>query len=174
MRLLKTKPHYSDAELLKKLHSQKDINTFKSWQIIYAVQTSANSKAIEISNVLGITKSKIYRLLQAYNKHGKDWQPLKPRGGRREERSLMTLEEERQLLAEAEQDALSGKILIYKHIKTRIEEKLCHKVSNDYVWDLFKRHGWTKKVPRKQHPKTDKKQQEEFKKNSLNFWQPNR
>ncbi|MDR3287558.1 MAG: hypothetical protein LBT27_08960, partial [Prevotellaceae bacterium] len=67
--------------------------------------------------------------------------PLKQRGGRREERSLMTLEEERQLLSEAEQDALNGKILICKHIKTRIEEKLGRKVSDDYVWDLFRRHG---------------------------------
>jgi transposase len=70
--------------------------------------------------------------------------PLKQRGGRREARNLMTLEEERQLLSETEQDALNGKILIYNHIKIRIEEKLGRKVSDDYVWDLFKRHGWTK------------------------------
>ncbi|MDR3285986.1 MAG: hypothetical protein LBT27_00910 [Prevotellaceae bacterium] len=47
MRLLNTKPYYSDAELLKKLHSEKNINIFKSWQIIYAIQTNPNSKAVD-------------------------------------------------------------------------------------------------------------------------------
>jgi hypothetical protein len=52
MRLLNTKPYYSDTELLKKLHSEKNVNIFKSWQIIYAIQTNPNSKAIEISSAL--------------------------------------------------------------------------------------------------------------------------
>ncbi|KAA6348019.1 hypothetical protein EZS27_004471, partial [termite gut metagenome] len=44
------------------------------------------------------------------------------------------------------------RLYIYKQVKSLIEEKLGKSVSDDYVWDLFKRHKWTKKVPRQSHP----------------------
>lgn len=46
-------------------------------------------------------------------------------------------------------------------------------MSDDYIWDLFKRHNWKKKMPRPEHPKKNKMAQEEFKENSLKYWQPN-
>ena len=85
----------------------------------------------------------------------------------------MSLEEEANLLNEGTAQALSGQILIYKHIKTKVEEKVGKLVSDDYIWDMFKRHNWKKKVPRQSHPKSNKKDQEEFKKNSKKHWQPN-
>jgi transposase len=50
--------------------------------------------------------------------------------------------------------------------------QLKKEVSDDYIWDMFKRHGWSKKVPRKSHPQADKAKQEEYKKNSRNYWLP--
>ena len=43
------------------------------------------------------------------------------------------------------------------------------KVSDDYIWDMFKRHKWSKKVPRQSHPQADKAAQEEFKKTPGKF-----
>jgi transposase len=164
MKYFKVFPHMKPAELLSILHSQKDIRAFKDWQIIYCVAINVGKTAAELSVLLGVSKSRIYRIIQSYNKTGKAWRVAKQWGGRREERSLMSLEEERRLLKEVEIEALSGQILIHKDIKGKIELKVGREVSDDYVWDLFKRHNWKKKVPRGSHPKSDKDAQVEYKK----------
>ncbi|MDR1984962.1 MAG: winged helix-turn-helix domain-containing protein [Prevotellaceae bacterium] len=76
----------------------------------------------------------------------------------------MTLDEEVQILKSVEQQSLSGNILIYKDIKVIVEGKLGKSLSDDYIWDMFKRHGWRKKMPRQSYPKADKAAQEEYKK----------
>ncbi|KAA6319560.1 hypothetical protein EZS27_030565 [termite gut metagenome] len=153
-------------ELLGVLHSQKEIRAFKDWQIIYCVAVNVGKTAADLSVLLGVSKSRIYRIIQFYNKQGKDWRLSKQWGGRREARSLMSLEEECKLLKEVETEALSGQILIHKDIKGKIESKVGREVSDDYVWDLFKRHHWKKKVPRGSHPKSEEGTRQEYKKNS--------
>ncbi|KAA6331621.1 hypothetical protein EZS27_019787 [termite gut metagenome] len=170
---LKAVPHLSDTELLQHLSKQKDLRAFRDWQIITAIQTNNGKKAKEIASVLGVSISKVYHVIQQYNQLGSSWRTNKKRGGRREALSLMTLEEESKILKQIEKQALSGQILIYKQVKSLIEEKLGKSVSDDYVWDLFKRHKWTKKVPRQSHPQSDKEAQEEYKKNSRHYWYPN-
>lgn len=172
MRILKTKSHLSDNELFSLLNSQKEIRAYKDWLIIYSVQTNVGKKAEEIAQILGTLKSKVYYVIQCYNKHGINWRTYDNWGGRREERCNLSLKEEKSLLNELEADALSGKILIYKHIKSKVEAKVGGKVSDDYIWDLFQRHNWKKKVPRQSHPKSDKETQEDFKKNSKKYWLP--
>jgi transposase len=174
MKQLKTVSHLSDRDLLKLMRLQKDARRYQELQIIYAVQTNAGIKSEVLSSLLGVSKSKIFRVVQAYNKNGQKWHSDKQWGGRREERSIMTLEEERQLLSETEGEALKGKILIYKHIKAKVEKYSGRTVSDDYIWDLFKRHNWKKKSPRPSHPKADREKQDGYKKNSRSYWQPNR
>ncbi|KAA6331387.1 hypothetical protein EZS27_020003 [termite gut metagenome] len=173
MKQLKTVPYLSDKELFEYMSAQKDLRAFRDWQIITAVQTNAGKKAEEIASVLGVSISKVYHVIQQYNQLGVSWRTNKKRGGRREARSLMSLEEESNLLKQIEKQALSGQILIYKQVKSLIEEQLGKSVSDDYVWDLFKRHKWTKKVPRQSHPQADKEAQEAYKKNSQRYWHPN-
>ena len=85
----------------------------------------------------------------------------------------MSLEEESSFLKSMEQEALTGKIITCRQIKIRLEREIQRTVSDDYIWDLFKRHQWRKKVPRQSHPKVDKEVQEEYKKNFRNHWQSN-
>jgi len=87
-------------------------------------------------------------------------------------RSFLSLEEEEKLLNTLEKKALNGMVLTYNDIKQEIENKLERKVSDDYIWDLFKRHGWKKKAPRPKHPLQKKEDVEDFKKNSKRIWQP--
>ena len=115
----------------------------------------------------------LFRSVKGYNKQGKDWRKNDNWGGRREARCILTLAEEKQILDSIEKDALIGKILIYKHVKEIVEKQIEREVSDDYIWDMFKRHDWTKKVPRQSHPKSNKEDQEEYKKNSKKIWQPN-
>jgi transposase len=174
MKRLKTVCHLDDKALLNQLNKQTSPRAFRDWQIIYSVQTNYGKKAEEIAETLGVSKHRIYSIIQRYNKHGLAWRTYDNWGGRREVRCLMTIEQEAQILKSVERQSLSGNILIYKHLKVIIEKKLGKSVSDDYIWDLFKRHGWRKKMPRQSHPKSDKATQEEYKKNSKSYWQPKR
>jgi len=165
--------HLTDSELENILKQQKTIRGYKKWQIIYSIQLNPNIKIDDLAKVLSTSTTLIYRAIKSYNKNGIEWQNIKKWGGRREARCILSLNEEKAILDSIENDALSGNIIIYKHVKELIECKINKEVSDDYIWDLFKRHNWTKKVPRQSHPKANKKDQEEYKKNSKKTWQPN-
>jgi transposase len=85
-------------------------------------------------------------------------------GGRREARCIITLCEEKDFLKSIEQEALSGQIITYQQIKSVLEKQIQRSVSDDYIWDMLRRHHWKKKVPRQSHHKADKSAQEEYKK----------
>jgi transposase len=172
MRVLKLSPHLSTEDLKKAMNSQTSVQDFKDYQILYLVDIHTGCKAREIASMLDITSNKVFKTVEKYNKYGVQWKSGIQWGGRREERSLMSLDEERDFLKSIEQDALNGHIINYKQIKSKLEIKLDKEISDDYVWDLFKRHSWHKKVPRKSHPKADKAAQEEYKKNFPNYWLP--
>ena len=173
MRILQVKPYLTDNELKEKMNNQKSVNLFKDYQIIYSVQTNFGKKADEIAKILGVTKNKIFKTVEKYNQYGLEWKNHPQRGGRREARCIMSLAEEVSFLKSVEEESLKGQIITYKQIKDKLELSIQHVVSDDYIWDLFKRHNWGKKVPRQSHPKADKGKQEEYKKNFLSYWQPN-
>jgi transposase len=164
----------STEALQTEMNSQKCVRDFKDYQILYLVDIHKGRKAKEISSMLGITSNKVYKTVEKYNTCGVLWKTGKSWGGRREARCMMSLEEEEFFLKSIEEDALKGSILTYRHVRSKLESLLGKCVSDDYVWDLFKRHGWSKKKPAKSHPKSDVAAREEFKKNSLNYWSPNR
>ena len=172
MKKMQTIAHYSDESLKEILNSQTEIRGFRDWQIIYSVQTNLGMKAEDIAGILGIKKSKVLRVIQLYHKSGIHWRTYGLWGGCREHRRHLSIEEEAALLLSIESDALSGNILTYKQIKTRVEDKVGKPASDDYIWDLFSRHNWKKKAPRPSHPKADKQAQETYKKTSGRSWQP--
>jgi len=173
MRILKTKPYLTDKELSIMMNSQKRVDYFRDYQIIHSVQVNSGKKAEDIAIILGVSKNKVYKTVQKYNKYGLSWKTGISRGGRRESRCIMSLEEEGSFLNDITQEAMKGQIITYKQIKDKLELKINRIVSDDYIWDLLKRHNWSKKVPRQSHPQSDKSVQEEYKKNSLNYWLPN-
>jgi len=169
---LKTLAHLDNKALRQKMVSQRDLRLFQYWQVIYCVQTNPGKKAEEYASLLGIAKEKVYRIVQQYNKKGKDFDRELHWGGRRETRSLLSLEEEHRMMKALEKEAQTGKIITMNDIRKVVEKKVGHAVSDDYLWDLFKRHNWKKKAPRPQHPQKQQVKQEEFKKNSHSFWGP--
>jgi len=173
MRILKIEPHLSEAELKKVMNSQKSIRDFKDWQIIHSVQVNPRKKASEIAEILCVKPENIYKKVQRYNKLGLSWKSNVNRGGRREARCITTIEKEQEFLKSVEEDALGGKIITYQQVKLKFEKQIKRTVSDDYIWDMFKRHKWTKKAPRQSHPQADKVAQEEYKKNSPRVWLPN-
>ena len=172
MRQIKLNPHLTQEKLMNKLLIQKDIRSFKQWQIINAVAQNKGKSSEELAQVLGISKHILLRTVRQYNQHGKEFQSKLQWGGRRKETSFLTFEQEEKLMNTFSSKALHGEILTAKDIKKEIEKRLRREVSDDYIWDLFKRHGWNKKSPRPKHPKQDLQAQEEFKKNFPKHWQP--
>lgn len=170
MRRLKTVNHMTDEGLRQKLKEEKSIEQFKIWQCIYLVQTQSVTTADQVGNQIGISKFKVYRHIEDYNKFGPSGVILQSRGGRR--RFYLTLEEESELLNTISEKALSGLILTSSDIRKEVENKIGHDVSDDYLWDLFHRYNWKKKAPRPKHPQKNVEKQEEFKKNSKKTWQP--
>ena len=172
MKKLQLYPHLTTAELSGKLMSCVNRQHRSYWQILLSVSFNPNKRAEEYAQFLGVTRSKVYRVVEIYNKQGSQFTNKLEWGGRRKETSFLTLEEERKMMEGIRSKALQGKILTAKDVGQEIEKKLNKKVSDDYVWDLFKRHNWKKKSPRGEHPKHNQVAQEEFKKNYPKFWSP--
>jgi transposase len=131
-------------------------------------------EAKTVSQVMCVSVHKVYSVIEKYNKLGKTYKEGSQWGGRREENSYLSIKEEKAFLERLTQKSIMGLIISAKDIKEELEEMLNHSVSEDYIWRVFKRHQWTKKTPRPEHPKTDVEAQEEFKKNSKRTWQPPR
>ena len=158
MKILKIKSSLSEKALRKIIKYQSDSRSLKGWLIIYNVQLYQGKKAEDIAQMLGVCRSMVYRVVNLYNEHGKNWISCyygNDQGGRRESRCLLSLENEKLLMKSFEEIAISGNFLTFKDIKENVERMVGKIVSDDYIWDLFHRHGWKKKVPRQHHPKTD-------------------
>lgn len=172
MAVLKLKDHLSQVELKHRLATAVDIRAFKQWQVLNAVSSNPGLKSEQIASLLGTTATIVRRYVRLYNKHGSGHLANLQWGGRRQARSLLSFEQEEELLAAVAEKSLKGEILTAKDIRTEVEQKVNRSVSDDYLWDLFKRHGWKKKAPRPKHPMQGLAAQDEFKKNSQNYWQP--
>jgi transposase len=173
MRVLKVEPHLSAADLKNSLNTCPYIRDYKDWLLIYSVASNPGKKASEFAEILCVTVNKVYKTVRKYNLLGASWKSGVKRGGRREARCIMTFEKEKEFLQTVEKDALNGQIVTYHQIKSKMETQIGREVSDDYIWDMFKRHQWNKKVPRPSHPGADKEAQEEYKKNSRRIWLPN-
>ena len=138
--------------------------------MLYLIQVASINNAEQIGAAIGVSKHTVYQLIRAYNKRGIAAVGKKQKGGRR--RSLLSIDQEIALMEELKQMAQSGQIYSAAAIRKHVEAKVGSKVSDDYLWDLFNRHGWKKKMPRPRHPKSDKATQRKFKKNSRNYWSP--
>ena len=169
MRLLQLTQKSSPDVLKEKMKSASTLSDYKRWQIIYHV-SSYTVNAEYLADITGYSKANVYAIVQQYNSSKKKDVTSKQKGGRR--RSLMSVEEERQLMNGLENKALRGQILSGKDVRKIVEQKVNKIVSDDYIWDLFKRNGWTKHSPRPHHPNKEVEKQEEFKKNSKTIWLP--
>ena len=78
----------------------------------------------------------------------------------------MTIEEEKEFLKPFFDKAEKGLITTTSEIKKSLENALGHSVHKTTVYRLLARHGWRKITPRPAHPKTNKEEQETFKKPS--------
>lgn len=169
MRILQLTQEISPAIIKSKMKSASNLSDFKRWQIIYSI-SAYTVDADYLADITGYSKANVYAIVQQFNNSNKPEVSTKKRGGRR--RSIMTLEQERELMSSLETKAINSQILSANDVRQIVEQKINRPVSDDFVWDLFKRNGWTKHSPRPHHPNKDTDKQEEFKKNSKTIWLP--
>ena len=172
MRRLQILPHLSVRELKENLNKEKDVRLFRYWQLLYTVSLNPGKTDEEYAQMLALGKDNVYRIVQLYNKKGKNFTTHLQWGGRRKETSYLTLEQEVLLMKTISEDAKRGKVLTFHDIHKKVEQHVGHEVSDDYIWDLFHRHQWKKKAPRPKHPKQNKREQKAFKKTSKRYWSP--
>lgn len=170
MRTLQLINHLTDVELKEKLSSSNGRPEFSRWQILYMVQVGKIHSAAVISPLVNLSKPSIYKIIEQYNKDGVQGIKYINRGGRR--RSLLSVSDEEEVLNSIEQKASKGLVKTANDIREIVEKKVGKAVSDDYLWDMLKRNGWKKKMPRPHHPKRNTSEQQEFKKNSPTVWQP--
>lgn len=169
MKFLKLENHLSSNTIRGKMNSCVNIKEFKRWQCLLLV-SEYDVTAKFLSDIVGSSVHSIYKWIEGYNKTGSTSMELEGAGGRR--RSYLNYEEEKTMMNELSDKAAAGIVLQARDIKKEVEKKVGKSVSDDYLWDLFKRHQWVKQSPRPEHPQKDKAAQEQFKKNSKASWIP--
>jgi transposase len=171
MGYLSIEPHLSVAQLKERLYGCRNGRHASYWQIILTLSLTAGRRAKEYASLLGCSEGKLYRIRRLYNKGGPDFTKKLQWGGRREPCCLMSFEQEEELLQTQIATALAGGVLVAKQLREAVEKKAGHAVSDDYLWDMLYRHGWSKKAPRPEHPGATevKEKREAFKKKYPNF-----
>jgi transposase len=163
--------HLTAENLRERMLLSESKEQFQRWQTLYVLKTKVLCPN-ETAEIVGVSTGTVHQWVHLYNHSGPEGYALKGRGGRRS--AHMTLEQEADLLESLSTDAGKGLIITAWNVQRRVKEKTGRKVSDDFIYDLFKRHGWRKVAPRPQHPKSRKEKQEAFKKNSPRLWMPPR
>jgi transposase len=170
MRLLQLVPHLSDSEIKERLSKNRETLAHSRWQIIYLIQVGKVTSAELVAPIVNLSVHSIYKIVEKYNLVGESSIVYKPKGGRR--KAYLSLEEEKELFISLEDKASKGQIKTAGDIRLIVEKKVGRVISDDFLWDLFQRNGWKKKMPRPHHPKRSLEEQLEFKKNSPKVWSP--
>ncbi len=169
MKTLQLKTKLTTKQIGIYFKKAKTIEEYKRWQCLYMV-VSYGASASFLADLSQQSVHTIYKLVQSFNAHGAEGVELKQKGGRL--RALLSIEEEKAMMKSLGDKANQGLILQAKDIKKHIEQRVGKSVSDDYLWDLFKRNGWVKQSPRPEHPHKNKAAQNNFKKNSKTIWMP--
>ncbi|MDD3436524.1 MAG: winged helix-turn-helix domain-containing protein [Candidatus Gastranaerophilales bacterium] len=153
--------HLTIEEIDEKIKSTVGFWRIKRWMVIrHALVNPCSAKEIALNT--GLAEQSVHNLICAYNRNGVEAVEVKGRGQRQS--AKLTIAEEIEFLNPFFEKAEKGQITEVKEIKDKFDERVGKKVAESTIYRLLKRHGWRKIVPRPTHPKTNKEEQEAFKK----------
>jgi hypothetical protein len=138
----------------------------KALSVILAVDHGLD--ADRTAELLGTSRRTVFR--DRDHIRSQDDTPRNLWGGRRH--CSMTLDEEREFLAQWIDEAIIGGVLTVPPIHAALVKRLGRDIPMSTTYRLLARHNWRKVQPDTKHPKSDPAVQEEFKKNSPKRWQP--
>jgi hypothetical protein len=138
----------------------------KALSVILSVEFSIDADLT--AELLGTSRRTVFR--DRGRIRSQDDTPKNLWGGRRH--CAMTIEEEREFLAQWIDKATIGGVLTVPPIHAALVKRLGRDIPMSTTYRLLARHKWRKVQPDTKHPKSDPVLQEEFKKNSPKWWQP--
>jgi transposase len=160
-KVTKAVEHLTEAEIEEKIKTTVGFWRVKRWMVIrHALVNPSSAKEIALNT--GMAEQSVHNLVAAYNREGEKAVEAKGKGQR--QKANLTIEEEMEFLKPFFEKAEKGQITTASEIKESLEETIGHIVAESTVYRLLNRHGWRKIAPRPAHPKTNKEEQETFKK----------
>src|SRR3972149_6424855 len=151
-----------ELEQARQLRDQAKTATELRKALSVLLTTELNLGTGKAAEILGVSQRTLFRNQGTQSRNS--W------GGRR--RFCLTIEQEREFLAQWESMATAGGILSVPPIHAALVERLGQGIPMSTTYRLLARHGWRKVQPDTKHPKSKPEIQEEFKKNSPRLWQP--
>ena len=162
--------HLSDETLAARVRESTCLDQQRRWQVVFLRQTQPGMPVKGVASACGVRYRTVTQWTWGYNRHGPGWLESKARGGRR--RGLMSAQDEAAFMEGLARDAQGASHVNAAKVKAAAERRLGRKLPKDYAYDLLRRHGWRKVMPRTRHPKGDAQAREDFKKNSRKSWLP--
>ncbi|GFE72342.1 IS630 family transposase [Chroococcus sp. FPU101] len=159
-RVSRVLPHLTAEEIQEKIRTTDNHRKQQKWWIVYNALV-APRPAQEIALHTGTTLRTVHQVISDYNRMGVA-AIEKPKTENRK-RAYLSLEEERDLLAQLEPQAKKGELTTKIAIKQAFENKVGHQVHKTTIYRLIERHDWRKIKPRGRHPKAKPEEVENFK-----------
>ncbi len=107
-------------------------------------------KVREICEKTGMHKNSISELCRRYKEQGLEVFISNKYGGNRR---ALSLEKEKEILGRFEEAGEAGKEVTVAEIKAAFDEERGKDTGRGYIYEVLKRHGWRKVMPRSRHPK---------------------
>ena len=165
MGALQPMPEGAAERLALLLHQARSKAEYQRIQCVW-LRAKLQLSSTQIAQALGWQASSVRHVQARYLQNGEPALRDQPRQGGR--RALLTAEQEQALLAPFIEQSKQGELVVATPIRQCYEATLGHPVHASTVYRALHRQGWRKVQPRPQHPKTDAKQQEAFKKSYRN------
>lgn len=142
---------FSDEEI-RSIECARKINKDKRAETrLKALELRAKGAgAKEVSEQTGLHTGTVTRLVAKYRGHGLEAISGNHYGGNHRN---MSVEEETAILASFKERAAKGELVSVSEIARAYQDKVDHLISSGQVYDVLRRHGWRKVMPRSKHPK---------------------
>jgi len=160
-----TSEEYELAKKLAKINKHKQIER----RLRVIILRYEGKSLTEIADQLGYNRSWVVRLLAQVKSTGlEEYSRMKYQSNRRN----LSPEREKLVLDRMREQAERGELVTAKEIQEALEKELGRKANHDYAYDVMKRHGWRKVMPRPEHPKKATEEEIEASKKLIKRWIP--
>ncbi|MCA1729415.1 MAG: winged helix-turn-helix domain-containing protein [Actinobacteria bacterium] len=162
---IKIEPHLGSEELENRYRKARDPVVRSHYQIIWLISEGKSTR--QVMETTGYSRGWIQRLARHYNADGPDaLGDHRHQNPGAKERALLDSDQRRELAQALRKPPEDGGMWNSRKVGEWIEAKTGKKTTSKKQrgWDYLKRLGHSPKVPRPQHQKADKHEQEAFKK----------